>query len=237
MSSTGSNQLTDVFKQRATTRLTPLGGVTDGGGIVTATATGGIVTLTATAAKVLIDALPFTLAAGSASTLALPNGTHTLKLFVNPIREVLAVAALPVTGTIGQQVILVTPAGQFEDYAQDLYIYTAAGWVSRDTSYPTNLDPNAPYVHPLWSVPNSSDFRNLPFNKVTGAALSVSDEKQIMWAPHRGQPVSLPSIEGSYARFSAGFAIANVRVTLTGGTIATPATDLFISRPNSVDLI
>lgn len=237
MSSTGSNQLTDVFKLRGTTRLTPLGGVTDGGGIVTAAATGGIVTLTATAAKVLIDALPFTVAAGSASTLALPNGTHTLKLFVNPVREVLAVSALPATGTVGQQVMLVTPAGEFEDYLQDVYIYTATGWMLRDASIPANLDPNAPYVHPTWTVPNSSDFRHLPFNKVTGAALSVSDEKQIIWAPHRGQPVSLPSIQGSYARFSAGFAIANVRVTLTGGAIAAPATDLFISRPNSVDLI
>lgn len=237
MSSTGSNQVTDIFNPRGTMRLTPLSGVKDGGGVVTVTAAAGVVTLACTASKVLLDSLPFNVAAGSAATAALPNGVHNLKLFINPIREVLAVSTLPGAGTIGQEVMLVTRAGDFEDYLQDIYTYTATGWVLRDVAIAANLDPNGPYIPQTWEVSTSSNFRHVAFNKITGTAYSLTDERQIIWAPQRGMPVSLPSIEGSYARYSAGFAVADVRVKLTAGAIATPATDLTITRAKSVDLV
>lgn len=237
MSSTGSNQITDIFNPRGTMRLTPLSGVKDGGGVVTATAAAGVVTLAATASKVLLDALPFSVAAGSAVTAALPDGVHKLKLFINPVRKVLAVSTLPGTGTIGQEVMLVTRAGDFEDYLQDIYTYTASGWLVRDAAIAANLDPNGPYIPQTWEVPTSSNFRHVAFNDIVGTSYSVADERQIIWAPQRGQLASLPSIEGSYARYSAGFAVAEVRVKLTAGAIAVPATDVTITRTKSVDLI
>jgi hypothetical protein len=238
MASTGTNQVTDLFKMRGTHRLLPYGGVTDKGGIVTVTAAAGVLTFTNTAAKVLLDTIPFTLAAGSTvSSAALPDGTNLVKVYVNPVREVLAVLALPPTGTPNQEVMLVSPAGDFDYFFQDIYRYVAGAWVLRDKALTMSLDPNGKYQPQTWEVGGSSDFRHLPFNKITGAVLAAKDEQQIIEPPNRGALPNHPGLGGSYMRFSAGFVLAEVKVTLTAGAIATPATDLIITRPREVDII
>jgi hypothetical protein len=239
MPSTGSNKLEDLWRSRGTHRLTPYGGVTDKGGVVTATATGGVVTLSHTAAAILLDALPFSVPAGTIATPVLPNGLNLIKLFIKPVRKTLAVTSLPATGVIDRTVMLVNPAdveGNYQ-YLNDIYIYTATGWQVRDKFVKANLDPNKPYVPENYLVGRSADFRNLPFNEIVGASASLQDEPDILYPANVGLPLTSPGMGPSFARFSSGFLLAEVAVLLTAGAIATPATDLKIVRPTHVDLI
>lgn len=238
MSSTGSNKLEDIFKSRGTYRLTPLSGIADRGGIVTATAAAGVVTLNVSASKVLIDSLPFSVAAGSLVTApALADGINKLNVYIVPTRAVPFVLALPTSGTLGDLVMLVTPAGKFDQYLSDIYVYNGVAWQTRDSFVSANIDPNKPYVPQNVFVPSSSDFRNLPFNQITGGVLAFGDEQAVLTLPNSGLPPSSVGMGPSYVRFSAGVLIAKVQVLLTGGAIATPATDVIVTRPQSVDLI
>jgi hypothetical protein len=239
MATTGSNRIEDAYKVRGTDRLLPLGGVTSGAAtcLTTATVAAGVATFSVSAAQILIDSLPFSLAAGTVSTAALPNGINNLKVYVSPIREVLAVTTLPAVGTPNQEVMLITPAGDFDFYLQDIYRYVGTSWVLRDAASAADLDPNSVYVPETWAVPGSSDFRHLPFNKVVGSTLTLTEERPIMYPPYRGMPPHLPSMSGSYVRYSAAFAIADVKLILTAGAIANPTTDLVITRTKNLDLI
>lgn len=236
MSSTGSNKIEDVFKARGTYRLTPLSGVSGGGAVVTATATGGIVTVSVTAAKILLDSSPFTFPLSPLATSVLPDGVSNFAVYINPIRQVPAVTVLPTGGTTGDLVMLVSPTGKYDSYLQDIYQYNGVSWVTRDSAIGANLDPNKPYAPLTLFTPGTSDFRNLPFNKITGGVLGFSDEPTVIYPINRGVPANLPGMGGEYARYSTGFTIAKVKVTLTGGAIANPVTDLIVTRPASVDL-
>jgi hypothetical protein len=228
VASTGFNHLEDIFKLKATTRLTPYSVVLSGATVGTVTAAAGVVTIPVASGTVLVDSHQFALSSGSVVTPALPDGVNVISVYVKPVRQVPSVSTLPGSGTEGAYVFLTTSVDENTEYLQDIYVYRAAkgGWILAN-QYLNYGEKDAIYA------PNTNYFRSLPFSEITGTALSATDEKAILFAPSTGLPPELsnPGYAPAYARYSAGFKIADVTATLASGAL----TSAVVKRAKTAD--
>lgn len=233
MASTGTNKLEDAFRSKGTNRLAPYGGVISGAVVGAVTAAAGVVTIPVGAGEVLIDNNQYTLAAGSIVSAALPNGVNNLEAWVIPVRKSPDVAVLPTVGVEGDIVLLTSKADDNLNYLQEIYVYRAAlGGFVKKNEYATIGEKDSIFA------PNTDTWGHLPYSEYAGAVLSASDEKGILYRPNTGLPAQLSPMRGapSYARYAAGFKIADIKVTLTAGAIAVPATDLKVTRVKYANL-
>lgn len=234
MSSTGFNRLENIFRQRAANSLTPYGGVLSGMQLGTVTAATGVVTIPVTAGVMLLDTHQFNFTAASLVTAALPNGVNNVEVWVKPIRKVTTGATVPVApGADGDYFFLTQPCNENIDYLDKIYVYRTAStaWIEAN-EYVNYGERGAIYA------PNTPYFRNLAFSEITGGVLSATDERSVMYKPSVGLPpeISPSNFASSFARYAAGFKLADVKVTLTAGAIATPATDVVITRLRQADI-
>lgn len=233
MSSTGFVKLEDVFRQRASTRLTPYSVVLSGMAVGSITATAGVVTIPVASGTMLLDSHQFNFTAANLVTGTLPNGVNNLEVWVRPVRRTPAVSTLPGATTDGSYCFLTIPCDENTDYLDKIYVYRTgpAAWLEAN-EYVNYGEKSAIYA------PNTPYYRNLPFSEITGGVLSLKDEKSILYKPSTGLPpeISPANFAASYARYASGFKLADVTVTLTGGAIATPATDLVVKRLRQADV-
>lgn len=189
--------------QRGGMRVYAFGGVLSGLEVGTIAYAAGNLTIPYTAGVVKLDGLKFSISSGSI-VRALGNGTHVLNMFVNPTREVPVSTTVPSGAPSAPNNNYAIQVVDYGDYQQVLnyYKYENAAWSVHD---------------PIFDPP-TLDYGNLFHNRIVGATVGTSPEKQIYQklasAPFLSQPA--PHI----ARYSTSLLVAQVTAVVSGGALA-----------------